>query len=63
MGKQGKERLTIEDVRKHQGFEGRTDEEINAVIDVVEQLALLLYKRIIRTHNLNPDHEEEPGPP
>lgn len=63
MGKQGKERLTIEDVRKHLGFEGRTDEEINAVIDVVEKLALLIYRRIKRTHNLNPEHDQESDPP
>jgi len=63
MGKQGKERLTIEDVRKHPGFEGRTDEEIIAVIDVVEKLALLIYRRINRTHNLNPKHDQESDPP
>jgi len=63
MGKQGKERLTIEDVRKHKGFENCTDEQINAVIDTVEQLALLIYRRINRTHNLNPGHDQELNPP
>jgi hypothetical protein len=63
MEKQGKERLTIEDVRKHKGFEHRTDEEITAIIETVHQLSLLLYKRIIRTHNLHSDNGESHSPP
>jgi hypothetical protein len=63
MSTEGKDRLTVEDVRKHKDFQHRTDEEINAIIDTVEKLSLLLYKRTVRKQNSQTDHDQKINPP
>jgi hypothetical protein len=52
-------RLSVEDVRKFPGFEGRTEEEIKAIILEIEKLSVLIYKRL---NNYN-QHEPKQIPP
>lgn len=52
------QRLTIEDVRKHKGFDKYTDEEITKIIAAVEKLSLLIYKKFAN-NNSNQNNDEQ----
>jgi hypothetical protein len=43
------QRLTVEDVRKFEGFERRTDEEITQIIIAVEKISNLIFKNFSKT--------------
>jgi hypothetical protein len=60
MAKQEKEyqRLTVEEVRTYKGFENRTDKEIRRIIDAIEKLSLLIYKKLMKERINHKDYEQ-----